>query len=151
MTQLEALRAALELLPGLKRKLQDSYGEVRLSNTSVRAIIAALEASTDGEGWKVLLNDIRSIADSGGRRIETAIDACDKIVELIDMEQKLGPAPVSKGPTEAELRWDGNGDPFWTDCQCGGCEAARQDQRNRNASRNAKSRAAISAMTDGGK
>jgi len=51
----------------------------------------------------VLLNDIRTIADTGGRRIETAMDACDKIIELIDMERRLGPvstAPVDEGRVE---------------------------------------------------
>lgn len=45
------------------------------------------------------LAKIKEIADQGGRRLETSMDACDKILELL----AASPAPASKGPTEAAL------------------------------------------------
>ena len=78
-----------------------------VNNTqTILAAIEALKPLADGTHvvvGSVFLNDLRAIADTGGRRIETAMDACDKIIELIDMERRLGPvstAPVDEGRVE---------------------------------------------------
>ena len=77
-----------------------------VNNTqTILAAIEALKPLADGTHvvvGSVFLNDLLAIADTGGRRIETAMDACDKIVELIDMEARLGPA-ASPAPVDGEL------------------------------------------------
>lgn len=102
---IEAIKALVDLGPELLRieklgALEDVYFENvessprYVSATQLKTILAAIEAIKPMADVRtsVLLNDIRTIADTGGRRGETAMDACDKIVELIDMERQLGPA-----------------------------------------------------------
>lgn len=83
----EATKALVKSLEA--EMLADGY--IAESSPEFKALCAIFKPMAD-ERTSVLLNDIRTIADMGGRRGETAMDACDKIVELIDMERQLGPA-----------------------------------------------------------
>lgn len=107
----EAIRALVERLRNCRcvesTNVEDVAAYVR-ENYAIRheaaAAIEALKPLADGTHvvvGSVFLNDLRAIADTGGRRIETAMDACDKIVELIDMEARLGPA-ASPAPVDGE-------------------------------------------------
>lgn len=96
----DPIKALIDLEPELQisLKIAEAKNTAAIIPRELRTILAAIEALTPiaagtSVGNSVLLNDIRTIADTGGRRIETAMDTCDKIVELIDMERQLGPSP----------------------------------------------------------
>lgn len=92
------LRMATELDAGLPGSKEINA----LDAKALRKAVAALTAAGEMAGERVLLNDIRTIADSGGRSIETAMNACDKIIELIDMERQLGSAAPASVKEDVE-------------------------------------------------
>ncbi len=118
----------IKALVNLGPELETEYGRLislnnykrnaSISRDALAKIITAIEALkpvVDGTHvvvGSVFLNDLRAIADTGGRRIETAMDACDKIIELIDMERQLGPA----APAPSRFEIDGTSQDFY-DCE----------------------------------
>jgi hypothetical protein len=113
----EAIKALVGLQYSLEQSLDHAAREGRVYTfpvdlSHIKTILAAIEALKPiAEGTSMvidsaLLSDIRKIADQGGRRIETAMDACDSIVELIDMEERLGPAPSDSVKKPLKLHFD---------------------------------------------